>query len=126
MSARAPVPLRPLSTGELNWSAVRELTRVAEPENEREWLIFAKGKTVRQLEQLIAGKRRGDAPDSPPDLAARRHVLRFEVQAETFALFRDALNELRQCADTALDDDAALLEMARHVLGGPHDEGRAS
>jgi hypothetical protein len=53
-------------------------------------------------------------------------VLRFEVAAETFALFRDALRELRRRAGTALDDDSALLEMARCVLGGPRDEGRAS
>jgi hypothetical protein len=36
------------------------------------------------------------------------------------------MNELRRRASAALDDDSALLEMARHVLGGPRDEGRAS
>ncbi len=30
-----------LRNGELNWSAVRELTRVAVPETEREWLTVA-------------------------------------------------------------------------------------
>src|SRR5262245_34250397 len=34
---------RALSGGELNWCAVRELTRVAIQETEREWLHFAKG-----------------------------------------------------------------------------------
>src|SRR6185436_2764355 len=58
--------------------------------------------------------------------AVQRHLLRFEVAAETFALFQDALNALRRGADAPLDDDAALLEMARAVLGGPRDEGRAS
>jgi hypothetical protein len=62
----------------------------------------------------------------PPDLSAQRQVLRFEVTAETFALFRDAMNELRRRAGAALDDDSALLELARQVLGGPRDEGRAS
>src|SRR6185436_6431261 len=117
---------RALSSGELSWSAARELTRVALRETEHEWLEFAHGKTLRQLEQVLAGKQPGDAPGSPPDPSARRHVLRFEVAAETFALFRDALNELRRRAGTALDDDSALLELARSVLGGPRDEGRAS
>jgi len=121
-----PTFAQALSSGEVSWSAVRELTRVAVPETEQEWLDFARSKTLRQLEQVLAGKRSGDTPTSPPDLAAQRHVLRFDVAAETFALFRDALNELRRRAGAVLDDDSALLEMARHVLGGPRDEGRAS
>jgi 5-methylcytosine-specific restriction endonuclease McrA len=121
-----PALAHALASGELNWSAVRELTRAALRETEHEWLEFARGKTVRQLEQVIAGKQPGDTPSSPPDPAALRHVLRFEVAAETFALFRDALNELRRRAGAALDDDSALLELARSVLGGPREEGRAS
>jgi hypothetical protein len=53
-------------------------------------------------------------------------VLRFEVAAETFALFRDAMSQLRRRSDHRVDDDALLLEMARAVLGGPRDEGRSS
>ena len=121
-----PALERALSSGEISWSAVRELTRVAVSETEHEWLEFARCKTLRQLEQVLAGKHSGDTPASPPDLSAQRHVLRFDVAAETFALFRDAMNELRRRTAAALDDDSALLEMARHVLGGPRDEGRAS
>jgi hypothetical protein len=121
-----PALAHALSSGELSWSAVRELTRVAVGDTEHEWLEFARGKTVRQLEQVLARKQLGDTPSSPPDPSAQRHVLRFEVAADTFALFRDALNELRHRAGVALDEDSALLEMARSVLGGPRDEGRAS
>jgi hypothetical protein len=52
-------------------------------------------------------------------------VLRFEVVPETFALFREAMRQLRRWAGGAWDDDAALLAMARHVLAGPSDEGRS-
>jgi hypothetical protein len=48
------------------------------------------------------------------------------VAAETFALFGDAMSELRRRAGAALDDDSALLELARCAPGGPRDEGRAS
>jgi hypothetical protein len=65
-----------------------------------------------------AGKQLGDTPGSPPDPSAQRHVLRFEVATDTFALCRDALNELRHRAETALADDSASLEMARVALGG--------
>jgi 5-methylcytosine-specific restriction endonuclease McrA len=115
-----------LEQGTLTWSAVRELTRVAVAETERDWLAAAAGKSVRQLEQLVAGARPGDSPSSPRDVSAQRHVLRFEVAAETFALFRDALCQLRRRSDHRVDDDTLLLEMARAVLGGPSDEGRSS
>ena len=121
-----PAMARELEGGALSWSAVRELTRVAVAETEREWLGVAYGKTVRQLEELVAGKSPGDDPSSAQRTSARRHVLRFEVAPETFALFREAITQLRRRSNAALDDDSALLSMARHVLGGPHDEGRAS
>jgi len=121
-----PVLTQALDQGTIHWSAVRELTRVAVPENEREWLAVATGKTVRQLEELVAGKGLGDDPSSPSRASERRHVLRFEVAPETFALFREALTALRRSTGGALDDDAALLALARLALGGPRDEGRAS
>jgi hypothetical protein len=115
-----------LEAGRLSWSAARELTRVTVAETEAEWLELATGKSLRQLEELVAGKRLGDAPSAPPDPAALRHVLRFEVTAETFALLREAMAELRRRSDASLDDDAALTEMARHVLVGPRDAGRSN
>ncbi|HEU4577145.1 MAG TPA: HNH endonuclease signature motif containing protein [Polyangiaceae bacterium] len=125
-----PVARAALEQGRLGWSAVRELTRVAVRETEEVWLDAARGKTVRQLEQLIAGKRPGDVPSDKPDSRAVRHVLRFEVSAETYALFREALLELRRRSSSCFGDDAALLEMARCILGGSahkrRDEGRAS
>jgi hypothetical protein len=65
-------------------------------------------------------------PSAPKTAGAERHVLRFEVSGEVLATFREALTKLRRDANGSLDDDAALLLMARHVLGGPVDEGRAS
>ncbi len=121
-----PVLRRALSEGALSWSAVRELTRVAVAETECEWLEVAKNKTARQLEALVAGKALGATPTSPTDDSARRYVLRFEVEAETLAVFRQALAELSLRAGSTLEDDALLLEMSRQVLGGSRDEGRAT
>jgi hypothetical protein len=117
---------RALDAGSLSWSAARELSRVAVADTEQEWLEVARGKTLRQLEELVAGKRLRDEPSTASRPEATRHVLRFEVAAETLALFREALSALRRRGDGAWDDDSALLEMARHVLGGPQDDGRAS
>jgi hypothetical protein len=106
-----------LTKGELTWSAVRELARVATAETEQDWLAASKGKTVRDIERLVAGHERGDRPDDAKKAHAVRHVLRFEVAAETLATFRHALQELRRQSGEHLDDDTALLLIARHVLG---------
>jgi hypothetical protein len=115
-----------LRDGEVTWSTARELTRVATSTNEREWLQAAKGRTARQVEEMVAGHRPGDAPGDRADPSLRRHVLRMEVSAETFATFREAMAKLRRDAGESLDDDAAMLLLARAALGGPADEGRAN
>ncbi len=115
-----------LESGALGWCGARELTRVAAADTERAWLDAARGKTIRQLEEMVTSRSPGDAPTTPPRDAVRPRVLRFEVAPETFALFREAMQQLRRTAGEAWDDDAVLLSMARHVLGGPGDEGRSS
>jgi hypothetical protein len=115
-----------LELGAVSWCAARELTRVAVPETEAAWLEVARGKTLRELDMLVASKAPGDAPDAPVVEGPRSRTLRFEVAADTFATFREAMQTLRRMAGGNLDDDALLLAMARHVLGGPRDEGRSS
>jgi hypothetical protein len=115
-----------LESGAIHWSGLRELTRVATAETEAAWLEVARGKSARQLEALVAGASPGDAPGAPRSAEARRHVLRFEVTAETFATVREAIAQLRRASAAHLGDDAALLAMARAVLGRSDDDGRAS
>ncbi len=121
-----PVLARALQTGQVCWSVLRELTRVARPETEAEWLAAAEGRTVREVERLVSGHAPGSRPSDARNAALSRHVLRFEVTGEVLASFREALSKLRRDAGEALDDDAALLLMARAVLQGPSDEGRST
>jgi len=44
-----------LARGDLAWSAVRELTRVAESATEADLIAQMKGKTVREIEEHVAG-----------------------------------------------------------------------
>jgi hypothetical protein len=74
----------------------------------------------------VAGRAPGDAPDGPVTDRSRPRILRFEVAADTFATFREAMQQVRRSADGCLDNDAVLLAMARQVLGGPRDDGRSS
>jgi len=79
-----------LARGALSYSAARELTRVATPDTEADWLASAEGLAVHQIERLVADHRPGDRPDDPtvPDLRSR--VVRLELPAEVYALWRQA------------------------------------
>jgi hypothetical protein len=115
-----------LQTAQACWSVLRELTRVATPETEGEWLAAAAGQTVRDVEQLVSGHVPGSRPGDQKDTGLERHVLRFEVSGEVLASMREALAKIRRDAGEPLDDDGALLLMARGVLEGPSDPGRSS
>ncbi len=115
-----------LAAGQLCFSVVRELSRVAQPGTEEEWLGWARGKTTRQVERAVASRRVGDGPRDPADPSRLTHRLAFEVRAETMALFRDLQSTVRRDLGGEVDDDTLLYEVARRALGGPTDLGRAS
>lgn len=121
-----PVLDEALASGRLTWSAVRELTRVATAETEQEWLRSAEGQTIRQLERWVAGRRPGDLPADSPHPEQQRHVLRFEVSGETLAAVREALERVREIAGEPLDDDRALMQLAREQLASGQSPERSS
>ena len=71
-----------MSRGELSFSAVRALTRVATPENETDLLDLARGCTTAQLERMVRGFKLGSRQDE-----AARERERFE--SRTFSVFPD-------------------------------------
>ena len=105
-----------LAGGELPFSAVRELTRVATPTTEASWLAAARGKNLRQIEELVADHRPGDRPDDPPDPEARTHAVRFELSAESFALLRQTRTVLDEEHGRSLPDDAFIAALCGAVL----------
>ncbi len=120
-----PELTRALRAGELCWSVIRELSRVATADNELEWLADAEGKTARDVEQAVSGKEKGQGPKDPSNPEVRTHMLRFEVTAQTLATFRDAVDKLRRDTGEKLDQEEALMLMARQALVGPGQAGRA-
>jgi hypothetical protein len=108
-----------LTAGKLAFSAVRELTRVATPATETEWIATAVGKNLRQIEELVADHREGDRPGDPPDPKARRHVVRYELSAETFALLRKARTLVDDEHGTNRSDDTFVAALCSAVIDGP-------
>lgn len=115
-----------LRSGAVSWSGARELSRVATPDTEPAWLEAARGKNVRQVEKMVSGRTLGDLPDTPKTQEAERHVLRFEVDGATYASWREAVKKVRVEHGEELSEEQALLAIARIVLEGPKDAGRAS
>jgi hypothetical protein len=107
-----------LSRGELSFSAVRELTRVATPSTEAAWRDAAAGKNLRQLEELVADHRPGDHPDDPVDPEVRTRVVRWELSAETFALLRQTRGVLDDERGRHQSDDELVAALCGAVLDG--------
>jgi 5-methylcytosine-specific restriction endonuclease McrA len=122
--ARLPAIREALASGALAWSAVREISRVAAPNTEDEWLAAARGKTVREVEEMISGRKPGDRPSDPAE-PVTRHVLRLEISSDALAAFRDARRRIELDVGHSLDDDAAVRMLAHYALGGPDEPGRA-
>jgi hypothetical protein len=86
--AELPAIAEAFAAGELPFSAVRELTRVATADTDLEWRDAAVGKTVHQIEDAVAGHRPGELPTDPPDPQVRRHGVRLDLAADTYARYR--------------------------------------
>jgi hypothetical protein len=115
-----------LRDGSLAWTVVREVTRVARAGHDQAWLDKVKDLSAREVEDLVAMKEPGDAPDDPPRDTPRRHKVVIEMDADDYALWREAVGALQKSHVGPLGESKALALMARAVLGGPSDEGRSS
>jgi 5-methylcytosine-specific restriction endonuclease McrA len=122
--AKLPAIREALASGALAWSAVREISRVAAPTTEDEWLAAARGKTVREVEEMVSGRKPGDRPSDPAE-PVTRHVLRLEISSDALAAFREARRRIELDVGHSLDDDAAVRMLAHYALGGPDEPGRA-
>jgi hypothetical protein len=79
--ATLPLLSAAMARGELSFSKVRALTRVATPANEQELLIFAKAGTAAHVEKVVRGWRRVDRLVEQ-ELEQARHAGRY-LQAYT-------------------------------------------
>ena len=115
-----------LSAGHLSYSAVRELTRVATAETEQAWLDRVRGKNLRQIEELVSGKKRGDRPEDPRDPDLRTRVVRLELAPAVFALFRQVQSAMADEHGGHLDDSALMEILCRRALEGDGNADRPS
>ena len=107
-----------MTSGDVAYSAVRELTRVATVDTEAAWLAAAADHTVREIEAMVSGQRRGDSPEDPPDPAARLHELRLLVPAAVLGKFTAARRALEAACGHPLNDGDLLATLCDGQLAG--------
>ncbi len=107
-----------MSAGDVAYSAARELTRVATVDTEAAWLAAAADHTVREIEDMVSGRRRGDSPDDPPDPAARLHELRLLVPAAVLGKFTATRRALEAACGHPLTDADVLATLCDGQLAG--------
>ncbi|MBK7192009.1 MAG: HNH endonuclease [Myxococcales bacterium] len=88
----------------------------------------ARRHTVREIEEMVSGRRRGDSPDDPPDPAARLHELRLLLPAAVLGKFTAARRALEAACGHPLTDGDLLATLCDGQLAGAgsHVEGAAS
>jgi hypothetical protein len=116
-----PLTAELFGDGELCFSAVRELTRVATPATEEAFLKKAQGKTAHQVQQMVAGLKRGDAPDAPPDPRRIKRRVIMELSAETYAAWRQLRTALEDECGERLSDDDFVQMLCRRETGSTTD-----
>ena len=112
-----------LASGALPYSAAKELSRVMTPETQAEWLARARGRNLRDIEEMVAGRKKGDSPDAPVDPELVVHEVRLVLTARTKALWEQMRAVLEVECDSHLDDDQLVEVVTRRVLAG---DGAAS
>ena len=109
--------------GELAWTSVRELTRVATRKTEDAWLDAAAGKLSTEVQQLVRGKCKGDLPTDPVDPKKIRYRIVLEdLSEEAMMLFKQARNAAADSNGASCTDDELVRALAAAVLEPPPGE----
>ena len=113
-----------LNSGELPYSAVRELSRVATRATESAWIEEARGRCLREIEDLVAQREAGDLPEDPPRPDRAPVRIAFDVMPETYALFRQVWKLLESECGEALADDALMSAILNAAVAPADAEAR--
>ena len=107
---RLPNLLDAFARGEVEYSQLREISRVATPEDEQRWVELARERTSNQIQRIVARVRRGQRLESAVEGgdgdADDEMTFRFTLTKEEGMRLREALREGRRmlpgCEDGAI------------------------
>ena len=109
---------RAFSHGEISWTKVREITRVARPENEEAWLEFARARSSEEVQWGVSHARAGRSPVGNGKGTPRAWCrILADVPAHVAVLFDTAVEKcLNEKGEGATHADA-IKEIAESYLG---------
>ncbi|HEX6245443.1 MAG TPA: HNH endonuclease, partial [Polyangiales bacterium] len=108
--------------GELCWSKVRCIARVASPDNQAQWIERCRDLTAAQVEGITRCASEGDDPPSlQRGLPHARFVLRFDVGALEHEMFEQARAKLSAELGRVVTDNELLSELVRMLLSSDAD-----
>ncbi len=99
------------AAGDLSYTHVRELSRIAIADTDEVWCAAATGCTVAEVQRQVANREVGDRPTDPQKPEARRYRIELEVSAEVFARYQETARRLSQDAGMRLDDDQLIASL---------------
>jgi hypothetical protein len=115
-----------LATGELSYSAVRELTRIATAKTEEAWLDACEGKNQREIEELVAEREHGDAPTDDPKPDVRPQRVSMMLRPAVGAALRSARQAIEAARGERIDDSELIEELCRGYLVGTPEKERGT
>jgi Holliday junction DNA helicase RuvB len=110
---------RAFAAGEIGWSKLREISRVATPDTERDWLTFAREHRCREVEAAARRKRKGEKPPRPDELGTPRVTFRaqYDLPSSLNTLWQTAIEKLMAEAGEEATPLDALKRMAEMAIG---------
>ncbi|MFN8610898.1 MAG: HNH endonuclease signature motif containing protein [Vulcanimicrobiota bacterium] len=90
------------NAGEIEWSKLREIVRVATPESERDWAQLCSDRTYAEIEDLVARSQWGEIPDDQQVRNGPRSELRCRFDPDQMAVLERGLQAMCQQAGRAL------------------------
>jgi hypothetical protein len=114
-----------LASGELSYSAVRELTRIATRKTDAAWVKACRGKVVCEIQEMVAEREPGDPPDGKPKPQVRRRRFCADLLPGVDSLVRQARQVLEAEHGEKLDNDELMRALAARVLEPAASSGKA-
>ena len=124
---RLPRLNQAFAEGDVVYTVVRELCRVATPETEAEWLASVEGKTGSEVQREVAGRQPGDLPTDEPEPALVPHRVTLELLPDAYALLLAARERAVTSAGASVDDSTFVTHAMLAYLSGDGEgqSGRA-
>ena len=101
-------------SGEVPWTKIREIARIASADTQAVWLNTARKLTSRELEAEVTGKKRGDRPGGGLKARRTKEEVRFHLSGEDLAIWEKGIRKVRK-EQPGLSVSKAAVVLARNT-----------